>query len=109
MGLAVAALKQVVPHVHTNRSSHKLLTYIQQTVNTFTIEHVYRYATLLLGDRVCLRGVRMDIKVSLRVTFISGCVIGGQQGTGSPPCANLGRSPILSHWGISPPSSTGAR
>ena len=60
MGLAVAALVHVVIHAHTNKSSHKTLTYIQQTVNIFTIEHVYRYATLLVGVRVCLGGVRMD-------------------------------------------------
>ena len=33
MGIAVAALEHVVPHVHTNKGSHKPLTYIQQTVN----------------------------------------------------------------------------
>ena len=45
---------------HTNKSSHKPLTYIQQTVNIFTIEQVYRYTTLLLGLRVFLGGVRTD-------------------------------------------------
>ena len=35
-------------------------THIQQTVNILTIEHVYKYATLLLGVRVCLGGVRID-------------------------------------------------
>ena len=60
MGLAVAPLEQVVLHAYTNKSSHKPLTYIQQTVNIFTREHVYRYATLLLGVRVCLGGVRID-------------------------------------------------
>ena len=60
MGLAVAALEHVVIHTHTNKSSHKPLTYIQQTVNIFTIEYVYRYATLLLGVRVCLGGVCID-------------------------------------------------
>ena len=60
MGLPVAALENVVPHVHTNKSSHKPLTYIQQTANIFTIEHVCRYATLLLGVHVCLGGVRID-------------------------------------------------
>ena len=78
MGLAVAALEHVVPHVHTNKSSHKPLMYIQQTVNIFTIEHVYRYATLLLGVCVCLGGVCIDTQVSLRVTFVGGCVTGGQ-------------------------------
>ena len=61
MGLAVAALDHVVIHAHTNKSSHKPLTYIQQMVNIFTIEHMYRYATLLLGVPVCLWGVRIDI------------------------------------------------
>ena len=60
MGLAVAALEHVVLHAWTNKSSHKLLTYIQQTVNTFTIEHVCRYATLLLGARLCLGGMCID-------------------------------------------------
>ena len=60
MGLAVAALEQEVPHVHTNKSSHKPLTYIQQAVNIFTIEHVCRYTTLLLDVRVCLGGVCID-------------------------------------------------
>ena len=78
MGLAVAALEHMVSHVDTNKSSHKLLTYIQQTVNIFTIEHVYRYATLLLGVRVCLGGVRIDTGVRLRVTFVGRCVTGGQ-------------------------------
>ena len=56
MGLAVGALEHVVLHAYTKESSHKPLTYIEQTVNIFTIEHVYRYATLLLGFRVCLWG-----------------------------------------------------
>ena len=60
MGLAVAALEHMVPHAYTNKISHKPLTYTQQTVNILTIEHVYRYATLLLGVRVCLGGVRID-------------------------------------------------
>ena len=60
MGLAVGALEHVVLHAYTNNSSHKRPTYIQQTVNIFTIEHVYRYATLLLGVRVCLGGMRLD-------------------------------------------------
>ena len=60
MGLAVAALEHVVPHVHTNKSSQKSLSYIQKTVNIFIIEDVYRYANLLLGLRVCLGGVRID-------------------------------------------------
>ena len=77
MGLAVAALEHVVPHVRTNKSSHKPLSYIQQTVNIFTIEHVYRYATLLLELRVCLGGLRIDTWVSLCVTFVGGCVTGG--------------------------------
>ena len=78
MGLVMAALEHVVPHIHTKKSSHKLLTYIQQTVNIFTIEHVYRYATLLLCARVCLRGLRIDTWISLHVTFVGGCVTGGQ-------------------------------
>ena len=57
MGLAVAALEHGMRHAHTNKSSHKPITYIQQSVNIFTIEHVYRYAPLLLGVRVCLGGV----------------------------------------------------
>ena len=60
MGLAVAASEHVVLHAYTNKISHKPLTYIQQTVNILTIEHVYIYATLLLGVRVCLGGVRID-------------------------------------------------
>ena len=60
MDLTVAALEHVVPHVHTDKSSHKLLTYIQQTVNRFTIEHLYRYATSLLDVRLCLGGVHID-------------------------------------------------
>ena len=61
MGLALAALEHVVLHAYTNKTSHKPLTYIQQTVNIFSIEHVYRYATLLLGVRVCLGNMRIDI------------------------------------------------
>ena len=60
MGLAVAALEHLVPDAYTNKNLHKPLPYIQQTVNILTIEHVYRYATLLLGVRVCLGGVRID-------------------------------------------------
>ena len=60
MNLAVAALEHVVPQAYTNTISHKPLTYIQQTVNIFTIEQVYKYATLLLGVRVCPGGVRID-------------------------------------------------
>ena len=60
MGLAVAALGHMFPHAHTHKMSHKPLTYIRQTVNMLTIEHVYRYATLLLGVRVCLRGVGIN-------------------------------------------------
>ena len=48
----MAALEHMVPHAYTNKISDKPLTYIQQTVNILTIEHVYRYATLLLGVRV---------------------------------------------------------
>ena len=51
MGLAVAALGHVMVALHT---------YTQQTVSISTIEHVYRYATLLLGVRVCLGGVRKN-------------------------------------------------
>ena len=57
MGLA---LEHVVLHAYTIKISNKPLTYIQQTVKILTIEHVYRYATLLLGVRVCLGGVRID-------------------------------------------------
>ena len=60
MGLAVAALEHMVLHAYANKSSQRPLTCIQQTVNILTIEHVYRYATLLLGVRLCLRGVRTD-------------------------------------------------
>ena len=60
MGLAVAALKHMVLHTYTNQNLQKSLTYIQQTVNILTIEHVYRYATFLLGVRVCLWGLRID-------------------------------------------------
>ena len=57
MGLGPAASEHVVVHAHRHKSSQKPLTYIQQMVNTFSIEHVYIYATLLLGVRVCLGGV----------------------------------------------------
>ena len=60
MGLAVAALEHVVLHAYTNKTYLKPLTYIQRTVSILTKEHVYRYATLLLGVRVCLRRVRRD-------------------------------------------------
>ena len=60
VGLAVAAMEHVVLHAYTNKISLKPLTYIQQTVNILTIEHVYRYATLLHGVRVYLGGVRID-------------------------------------------------
>ena len=60
VGLAVAVLEHMVPHVYTNKKLHKLLTNIQQTVSILTIEHVYRYGTLLLGVCVCLGGVRID-------------------------------------------------
>ena len=56
----MAALEHVVLHAYTNKISHKPHTYIQQTVNIFIIEHVYRYTTLLLGVRVCLRGMGID-------------------------------------------------
>ena len=59
MGLAVAALGHMFPHAYTNKIFHKPLTYIQQMVNILTIEHMYRYATLLLGVRVSLGGVRI--------------------------------------------------
>ena len=45
---------------NTNKSSHKLPTGIQQTVNIFRKEHVYGYAILFLGVRVCLEGVCLD-------------------------------------------------
>ena len=76
MGLRVAPLEHVVIHAHTNKSCYKSLTYIQQTVYMFTKEHVYRYATLLLGVCVCLWGVCIDTYVRLRVTFVGGCVTG---------------------------------
>ena len=60
MGLAVAALGHMSSHAHTNKISHKPLTFIQQTVNILTSKHVYRFCTLLLGVRVCLGGVRID-------------------------------------------------
>ena len=63
MGLAVASLGHVMvaPHTyHTRKSFHKLLTHTQQTVSISTIEHVNRYATLLLGVCVCLGGVRIN-------------------------------------------------
>ena len=60
VGLAMPALEHVVLHAYTNEISHKPLTYIQRTVNLLRIEHLYRYATLLLGVRVCLEGVRID-------------------------------------------------
>ena len=47
-------------HAYTNKILLKPLTYILETVNILTKEHVYRYATLLLGVRVCLWGVRID-------------------------------------------------
>ena len=78
MDLAVVALEHVVLHAYTNKSSHEPLTYIQQTVNILTKEHPYRYAPLLLGVRVCLGGVHTDTYVSLSVTFVGGCVTGGQ-------------------------------
>ena len=59
MGLAMAALEHLVLHAYTNKIFHEQLTYIQQTVNILTIEHVYTYATLLLGVCVCLGGVRI--------------------------------------------------
>ena len=62
MGRVVAALGHVMgaPHTyHTRKSFHKLLTHTQQTVSISTKEHVYRYATLVLGVRVCLGGVRI--------------------------------------------------
>ena len=40
---------------HSAEWTHKPLTYIQQTVNILTIEHVYRYATLLMVF-VCVSG-----------------------------------------------------
>ena len=56
----MAALEHVVIYTHTNSNSDNPLTYIQQTVNIFKIEHFYRYATLLLGFRVCPGGMRID-------------------------------------------------
>ena len=58
--LSVAAFEQVVLHAYTTKRSHKPLRNMQQTLNIFTIEHVYRYATLSLGVPVCLGGVRID-------------------------------------------------
>ena len=60
MGLALAALGHMFPHAHTNKISHQPLPHIQQTVNILTIEHMYRYATLLVGVPVCLGGVRIN-------------------------------------------------
>ena len=60
MGLGVASLDHVVIHARTNKSSHKPLMVMQQAVIIFKIEHVYRYATLLLRVRVCLGGVGID-------------------------------------------------
>ena len=60
MGPAVAALGHMMGALHrygTCKSFYKLLTYTQQTVSISTIKHVYRYATLLLGVRVCPGGV----------------------------------------------------
>ena len=79
MGLAVAALGHVMVGFHTYgtcKSFQKLLTYTQQTVSISTIEHVYRYATLLLGVRVCLGGVRINTQVSSSGTFVGGCATG---------------------------------
>ena len=78
MGLALAPLEHMVAHAYTDKNLHKPLPYIQQTVNILTIEHVYRYATLLLGVRVFLGGVRIDTYVSSSVTFVGGCVISGR-------------------------------
>ena len=64
MGLALAALEHVVLHAYTNKMSHKPLTCIQQTVNIPTKEHVYRCGTLLLGVRVCLGGMCIDIRLA---------------------------------------------
>ena len=63
VGLAVAALGHVMGVLHTYgtcKSFHKLLTYTQQTVSISRMKHVYRYATLLPGVRVCLGGVRIN-------------------------------------------------
>ena len=60
VGPAVASLEHVMVHAYTHKVSHKPLTYIKQMVSILTIEHVYRYATLLLGVRVCLEGVHID-------------------------------------------------
>ena len=48
MGLAVVALEHVVLHAYTNKNSHKPLTYIQQTVNILTTEHIYRYVYIVM-------------------------------------------------------------
>ena len=78
MGLGGAALEHVMMHTHVNKSSHKPLTHIPPTINKFTIDHVYRYATLLLGFRVCLGGVRIDKYLGFSVTFVGGCVTDGR-------------------------------
>ena len=49
------------PHTYqTHKSFNKLLTDKQQTVNIFTIQQLYRHATLLLGVRVGLGGVYIN-------------------------------------------------
>ena len=78
VGLAVATLEHGMRNAHTNKRSHKPLTYIQQTVNIITKEQVYPYANLLLGVRVCPGGVPVNAWVSLRLTFVGGCVTGGR-------------------------------
>ena len=75
---ATAALEHGLEHVQPNKSFHKPLIHIQQTVNIVRIEHVYRYGTLLLGVPVCLGGVCIHTQVSLRLTFVGGCVPDGR-------------------------------
>ena len=66
-------------HIDTNKPSHKSLTYTQQAVNICTKEHVYRYATLLLGVCVCLGHVSRKTKATLRVPVVGSHVSGGLQ------------------------------
>ena len=60
-GVGLGARDERMPHMyHTHKCCHKLPTDIQEMVNIFTIEHVYRYATLLLGVCVCFGAECID-------------------------------------------------
>ena len=112
MGLAVAALGHVMqaPHTyHTRKSFHKLPTHTHQTVSISTTKHTYRYATLLLGVRVCLGGVRRNLRLACVLPLSVGVSLAGRSAWGSPPCCKLEESPVRSRWCISPPYSSGAR